>query len=190
MPTMTLTRTGAATIVAVGIGLSLGGPTRAAAAGHDHDHDDDKAASCPMHGHAAAVKSRGQEGMGFDQDRTQHHFRLLADGGAIEVSVTDPGDTESRATVQHHLAAIATAFAAGDFQLPMFIHAQTPPGVRTLRRLKARITYAYEETPAGGQVRIVTKDSQALGAVHAFLRFQIADHRTGDSTTVPGSSRR
>ena len=53
-----------------------------------------------------------------------------------------------------------------------------------MRRLKARITYTYEETPAGGRVRISTRDKQALAAVHAFLRFQIADHRTGDPTTI------
>ena len=134
--------------------------------------------------HAAEVKNRGAEGMGFNQDRTQHHFRLLPDGGAIEVSVNDLDDADSREHVQHHLSAIATAFAAGDFQLPMFIHSQTPPGVRVMRRLKARITYTYEETPSGGRVRISTSDKQALAAVHAFLRFQIADHRTGDPTTI------
>ena len=50
--------------------------------------------------------------------------------------------------------------------------------------LKDRITYTYVETPRGGRVDIVTRDRDAVGAVHRFLRFQIADHRTGDSTAV------
>jgi len=29
-------------------------------------------------------------------------------------------------------------------------------------------------------VRITTKDARALEAVHAFLRYQIKEHRTGD----------
>jgi hypothetical protein len=155
--------------------------------------DADGGAACPMHeqhmkeaerAHADAVKQRGDEHMGFSQQRTVHHFRLLPDGGAIEVTVADATDGESRELVQHHLEHIATAFAAGDFQLPMLIHAQTPPGVPAMRRLKARIAYAYEATPSGGRVRIVTRDAKALAAVHAFLRFQIADHATGDSTAV------
>ena len=35
----------------------------------------------PSHQHAASV-------MGFDQDRTTHHFWLFPDGGAIDVGVT------------------------------------------------------------------------------------------------------
>ena len=57
-----------------------------------------------------------------------------------------------------------------------------------MARLKDRITYRYEETPAGGRVRIVTGNAEALAAVHAFLRFQIEDHQTGDSAVVQGSA--
>ena len=34
------------------------------------------------------------------------------------------------------------------------------------------------------RVRITTKDSAALAAIHEFLRFQIEDHRTGDRTEI------
>jgi hypothetical protein len=33
-------------------------------------------------------------------------------------------------------------------------------------------------------VNIITTDAEALKAVHAFLKFQIADHKTGDSPVV------
>jgi hypothetical protein len=45
----------------------------------------------------------------------------------------------------------------------------------------ASISYAYEELPLGGRVRITTTDAAALAAVHQFLRFQITEHRTGDA---------
>jgi hypothetical protein len=41
-----------------------------------------------------------------------------------------------------------------------------------------------EDTERGAQVVIRTADAEALKAVHAFLRFQISDHRTGDSTEL------
>lgn len=37
-------------------------------------------------------------------------------------------------------------------------------------------------------MRIVTGNAEALAAVHAFLRFQIEDHQTGDSAVVQGSA--
>jgi len=49
---------------------------------------------------------------------------------------------------------------------------------------KGAIRYQYVETANGGRVNIVTSDADALAAVHAFLTFQIAEHKTGDPTTV------
>jgi len=79
---------------------------------------------------------------------------------------------------------IAQAFTAGNFEMPMFIHGQTPPGVPTMKRLRDRIAYRSEDTELGARVVILTRDPDAIAAVHAFLKFQIADHRTGDPTSV------
>jgi hypothetical protein len=53
-----------------------------------------------------------------------------------------------------------------------------------LKHLKDQITYRAEKTAKGAQVRIATGSPQALIAIHEFLRFQIKDHRTGDSLAV------
>jgi hypothetical protein len=53
-----------------------------------------------------------------------------------------------------------------------------------MKRLRDETTYKFEETPAGACVVITTADPQALIAVRQFLRFQIAEHRTGDSAAV------
>ncbi len=53
-----------------------------------------------------------------------------------------------------------------------------------MKRGRTSIRWIYEETPEGGRVTASTKDPAALAAIHEFLRFQIEDHRTGDSTEV------
>jgi hypothetical protein len=66
----------------------------------------------------------------------------------------------------------------------MFVHDQVPPGVPVMKEERAEISYGFEELPAGGMVRIKTENRDALKAIHEFLRFQIADHRTGDTTDI------
>jgi hypothetical protein len=129
-----------------------------------------------------AMNARGDKAMGFSQGKTTHHFRLLADGGAIEVEANDAQDADSRASIRQHLSHIAQAFADGDFDLPMFIHAQVPPGVPVMKKLRAAIKYEFQETERGARVRITTANAEALAAIRAFLTFQINEHQTGDPT--------
>jgi hypothetical protein len=127
---------------------------------------------------------RGEAVMGFPADKTTHHFRLRANGGEIEVVATDPRDQESVREIRGHLRHIARKFAAGNFTAPMLIHAQDPPGTEAMAARKGEIAYAVELVPSGARVRIRTSDREALDAIHAFLRFQITDHRTGDPLTI------
>jgi hypothetical protein len=48
----------------------------------------------------------------------------------------------------------------------------------------AEISYLFDELPTGGRVRIRTANADALKAIHDFLRFQIEDHHTGDTTDI------
>ena len=127
------------------------------------------------------MNERGDHVMGFDHTKTTHHFRLLADGGSIEVAANSPQDTESREQIRMHLGHIAKMFAAGNFKAPMLIHDQVPPGVPTMQRLKSYIQYKFEETEQGARIRISTNSPEALQAVYDFLRFQIKEHKTGDA---------
>ena len=138
----------------------------------------------PDAGHAHSVMVRGDRAMGFSHAKTLHHFRLLPDGGAIEIVANDAADTASRNAIRAHLGLIAERFAAGDFSLPMFIHGAAPPGVPELQSLRGKIRYAYEPAENGGRVRISTRNARALVAIHDFLRFQIRDHGTGDALEV------
>jgi len=128
---------------------------------------------------------KGDMVMGFDQAQTTHHFLLFNDGGAIDVSVKDSADTKNRDAIRSHLPHIAMMFGEGDFEAPMLVHdSKNVPGTKLMIERKGVIRYQYVETPNGGRVNIVTSDPDALAAVHTFLKFQIAEHKTGDPTTV------
>ena len=130
-------------------------------------------------GHAA-MQQRGQHAMGFDQLRSTHHFLLEKTGGSIEVTAKDPTETELAEQIRTHLRHIRSAFSDGDFALPVFIHDKPPPGVDVLKSRRDRIAFQYEDVRGGGRVRMTTRDPDALAALHAFLRFQITEHKTGD----------
>lgn len=137
------------------------------------------------HQHPAS-HDRANQGMGFDQQKTTHHFLLQKSGGTIEVTAKDAGDQASTDQIRMHLRHIASAFAAGDFSLPMFIHDTTPPGPPGTDVMKARreqMTFRYEDVGQGGKVVIQTADPAARDALYEFLRFQIREHKTGDPLT-------
>ncbi len=140
-------------------------------------------APAPEQQHAEMMK-RGDTGMGFAHEKTTHHFFLLRDGGVIRVSANDPKDDVSRDHIRMHLSHVATMFSKGDFNIPMFIHDTTPPGVPTMERLHKEIHYHYEQTDAGAKIVIATTNPAALKAVHEFLRFQISEHQTGDRMEI------
>jgi hypothetical protein len=128
----------------------------------------------------AAMKEHGHAAMGFDQETTSHHFLIDRDGGAISVEVNNPADATGVGAIRAHLLEIAASFKAGDFSKPFLTHSEQPPGVAELQRLKNEMSYTYADTSRGGIVRIVTANTDALRALHGFLRYQIAEHKTGD----------
>ena len=136
----------------------------------------------------ADLRTRGGEAMGFDQDATTHHFKLTPTGGSIEVTVNRSGDDKNLAAVRAHLRSIADEFARGQFDRPFQTHGEVPPGVRTMQARIASITFRYQDLAQGGAVRIETTDAELLDAVHAFLRYQIVEHHTGDPVDGVGSS--
>jgi hypothetical protein len=141
-----------------------------------------KPAECPMHAaHSnAEMNERGEKSMGFSQTPTMHHFYLNKSGGVIQVEAKELYDATNRDAIRMHLRHVAQAFQTGDFDIPMFIHDTVPPGVPQMKRLQKDISYTFEETPKGGRVVISSSDTNAIEAIHRFLRFQVEEHKTGD----------
>jgi hypothetical protein len=139
---------------------------------------------------STAGVARGDEAMGFDQEKTTYHFKLLPEGGAIAITANDPSDVASRDAIRQHVAKIVTMFGQGNFNVPTLIRGQEPPGVDAMKRLKSRLDYRAENLPSGERVHITAANPEARSAVHDFLRFQIQEHRSGDSMAEPGPVKR
>jgi hypothetical protein len=157
------------------LGIALAGASSSWAQSHEN---------CPMAAQARreAVDHRHDNATGVRHETSQHHFALSKDGGSIRLETTVPGDVASRDQIREHLGTIARAFQSGDFSIPQRIHDQLPPGAKVMADRKDAVRYSYSPTDHGGVVEISTKDEAALAAIHAFLRFQITDHGTGDPT--------
>lgn len=161
----------------------------------------DPAASCPMHaqhmaaakadsvradgsaGHGRHVDSR-HDTFGMSHTTSTHSFRLFADGGAIELRASEEAGEATVESIRGHLRKIAPQFQQGDFSTPAFVHGYPPDGVARLEQLRGAITYRYQRLDRGGRIRITTTNADALAAVHAFLRFQVTEHRTANSGKV------
>lgn len=124
----------------------------------------------------AAMQSRGAHAMGVDQYTAAHVFEDLPDGGRVVLDRDDPADTAAIATIRAHMGDIQAAFRAGDFTKPFQVHAQTVPGTTVMRERRAAISYEAIDRPRGGEVRITSRNSAAVRAIHEFLAFQRAQH--------------
>lgn len=132
-----------------------------------------------------ADANRPDRVMGFSHEKTIHHFELNQDGGVIEARADDLKDTASRDLIRSHFKHIREMFAAGNFHAPMLVHdREDVPGTATMSRLKQDIHWELQDIPRGARMTIIADSKEARNAVHEFLRFQIADHHTGDCTAV------
>jgi hypothetical protein len=150
----------------------------------DHHSMDQHSLDQQPHDHQAALNQHGDPVMGFSHEKTTHHFVLTQDGGLIEVRASDMKDAASLGQIRSHFQHIVRMFADGNFNAPMLVHSQDVPGTAVMTRLKANLHWDLQELPRGARITITAENKEALDAVHDFLRFQIADHQTGDCTAV------
>jgi hypothetical protein len=134
----------------------------------------------------AGVQSRGEGVMGVNQYTSQHVFETLPDGGRIILERPSESDTADIRTIRAHMHEIAAAFARGDFSAPGLVHAQQVPGTKVMAARAAKVQYDAVDRPRGAEVRITTRDPEALAAVHEFLAFQRADHRASGHEGMHG----
>jgi hypothetical protein len=128
------------------------------------------------------MDERGEQGMGFSQTTTNHHFLMNARGGIVQVEVNDPADTASRTAIRMHLQHIARMFQAGDFDMPMFVHDTVPPGVPEMKKLQKNIRYNFGRPPmvAGWSCHLATRTRSMR-----FIAFCISKL----SNTIPATAR-
>ncbi len=139
---------------------------------------------------ASAITVYGSDAIKLNREKVTYGFKLLPNGGAIEITSNDPSDVATRDAVRQHVAKIATMLEEGNFSIGPPINDQKTPGVDTMQRLKGRLYYAPENLPNGGRVQITTENSEALKAIHEFVRFQIQEHKRGESLPEPLPAKR
>ena len=126
----------------------------------------------------AALQRRGQTAMGVDQYKSAHRFDDRSDGGRIELQ-SDSADPRAIANIRAHFRDIETAFRAGDFTTPFFVHAKDVPGTAVMAANRDRITYLRRDLPRGAELRLRTTDPAVRRAIHEFMAFQRSEHRAG-----------
>lgn len=144
-----------------------------------------RSATIPADSAFAAMQTRGHMAMGVDQYTSTHTFDALPDGGRITL-VRDATDSAGVQQIRAHLRLIQHAFESGDFSTPAFVHMKTMPGTEVMASRRALITYSYADVPGGGEVRITSRDSAALAAIHEFMGAQRGEHHAmGAGATTP-----
>ena len=156
--------------------LCLAAAPRLAAQQHGHAHM--TPASSDSDTAFAAMQARGRSVMGVDQYTARHVFESLPDGGRIELQEA-ADDTAAVTRIRRHLEEIAKAFSRGDFTAPGLVHEQRVPGTGVMAAKREAISYRMAPLPRGGEVRITSRDPDAIAAVHEFLAFQRREHRAG-----------
>jgi len=148
---------------------AIGAPTPVAAEGSDTAFQ--------------AMDMRHGEAVGDDPMALAHQFVSTEDGGDI-ILERDVHDEMGINQIRSHLLLISRSFARGDFTTPGFVHDKPVPGTDVMTERASQISYTVEDTEHGGIVHIRTNDPEALKAVHAFIEFQITEHKTAppDST--------
>jgi hypothetical protein len=121
-----------------------------------------------------------------DQAKIALHFRLLSDGGAIDLVARRSSPVVLRETAR----LISDKLSAGNFDLPLLAKDQSPPHLDALKKQKSSFAYKIEGMAGGIRIRITTADPAARAALHEFLRFQISANKTGDSMADPNPPRR
>jgi hypothetical protein len=132
----------------------------------------------------AEALSRNSQLLGFDLNKTNQHFYLYKNGGAIDISAKNIDDVGSIAAVRRFLEKQEKAFAAGDIELQKQVYAELPPSLLIIRKLKNEISFSYTSTDEGGALRMFTINNKARDAIHEYLKHEIKANQTDDPVTV------
>jgi hypothetical protein len=114
--------------------------------------------------------------MPFDLAKTIHLFKMTESGGIQKVIVTDMGDPEQIALIQHHLQMEAEQFQHGDYSDPATLHGVSMPGLKELQKGAAHIKVIYTPLSNCAEITFETTDIHLLTALHRWFGAQLSEH--------------
>jgi len=130
------------------------------------------------------MNARFSKVLGTDVDKVVQHYYLVKMGGVIELTAKDPNDTATITALRKYLEAQKALYEKGKNDSDAEVHGKIPDGLATMKKMRNDITFYSTETDSGAVLRMFSVNDQARQAVHDFMKFQISEHKTGDSPTV------
>ncbi len=130
------------------------------------------------------VDTRFSRALGVPLDKVTIHYYLVKNGGVIELSAKNTGDSGTIAALQKYLQNQKDLWEKGKETAVTEVHMHPPEAAATMRKLRNDITFYAAKTDNGGVLRMFSINDQARVAIQDYLRFEINEHKTGDPTTL------
>lgn len=130
------------------------------------------------------VDARFSRAMGVSLDKVTVHFYLVKNGGVMELLAKDPGDNSTVEALQKYLQNQKDLWEKGKETAVTDVHLRAPESAATMRRLRNDITFYAAKMDNGGVLRMFSINDQARTAIQDYMKFEIAEHNTGDPTTL------
>jgi hypothetical protein len=130
------------------------------------------------------MNSRFSKAVGVPLDKFILHYYLVKNGGVVELAAKDPSDTSTIEAIQKYLQGQKELWEKGKETVVTDIHGKFPEPAATMKKLRNEITFYMAKTDAGGVLRMFSINDQARVAIQDYMKFEISEHKTGDSPTV------
>ncbi len=130
------------------------------------------------------MAQRFSKALGVDVNKVVQHYYLVKNGGVIEYTARSDGDRATVAAVQKFLDNQKLLFEKGKSDTDFEVHGKVPDGIPAMKRLRNEITFFSTKTENGAVLRMFSMNPEARDAIQTFLKFEIAEHKTGDSPTI------
>ena len=129
------------------------------------------------------MNARFSKALGAGLDKVALHFYLVKNGGVIELASKDPNDTGTIEAIRKYLQSQKDLWEKGKDPVTE-VHAKAPESANLMRKLRNDITFYTAKTDTGAVLRMFSINEQARDAIQDYLKFEITEHKTGDSPTI------
>ena len=130
------------------------------------------------------MNARFSRAVGVSLDKMVLHYYLVKNGGVVELVAKDPADAATIESIQKYLQNQKDLWEKGKENVVTEIHGKFPEPAVTMKKLRNEITFYMAKTDNGGVLRMFSINDQARVAIQDYLKFEISEHKTGDSPTI------
>lgn len=130
------------------------------------------------------LRARFSKALGIDVDRIVQHYYLVKNGGVVELAAKDPADTAAIDAIRKFLVEQRKLYEKGKNETDADVHGKVPDGLPLIKKFRDEITFFATDTTNGAVLRMFSMNPTARSAIQDYMKFQIAEHKTGDSPTI------